>query len=446
MAITQPDTLVTQNNEMLAQCVLFDKGGNYSADEIEWYRGQMKEINEMITKVREERDGRMKELNGEMERLMREPFELFEKDYKGSIHSLSAKEGLGKTFGQPRRLAQEKIRGEMTRCEQAQKGVETMMDKVQKLCEKASEYGEGFDYAKEKVTLTMEIRITMQALIRGIIFYGMHLTAFLKEPKALARLSYAEKQAEVEPTAAETGNVDEKRKEEELENLGPLGYKNPNQPYLKYAETIVQIEKQSKEICAKLYTGDIAKYLVGAEKIPEYLTTFLEGMRRQSEDFRLSSVRQLRESCNQLVQLCQIVPQAVFSYLNRKYTLLALRALDKEERQFKRLKTEDDDRKEKHLKYFRPNLENPANKIATLELNQKEQERTEKFKEVLDDFQLRLLDVEQEHGLEFQASYLNNLRGLIKLFDCLLYKEDFILLPGDEIVEKKHANIKTLTA
>jgi len=28
----------------------------------------------------------------------------------------------------------------------------------------------------------------------------------------------------------------------------------------------------------------------------------------------------------------------------------------------------------------------------------------------------------------------------------LLYKEDFILLPGDEIVEKKHANIKTLTA
>jgi hypothetical protein len=27
-----------------------------------------------------------------------------------------------------------------------------------------------------------------------------------------------------------------------------------------------------------------------------------------------------------------------------------------------------------------------------------------------------------------------------------LYREDFILLPGDEIVEKKHANIKTLTA
>ncbi len=36
---------------------------------------------------------------------MKEPYDKFEKDYKGSIHNLSAKEGLGKTYGQPRRLA-----------------------------------------------------------------------------------------------------------------------------------------------------------------------------------------------------------------------------------------------------------------------------------------------------------------------------------------------------
>ena len=59
---------------------------------------------------------------------------------------------------------------------------------------------------------------------------------------------------------------------------------------------------------------------------------------------------------------------------------------------------------------------------------------------------MRFLDIEQDHGLEFQTVYLNNLRGLIRLFDSLLYRDDFILLPGDEIVEKKHANIKTLTA
>lgn len=47
-----------------------------------------------------------------------------------------------------------------------------MIEKVQKLCEKVNEYGDGFDYAKEKLTLSMDIRITMQSLIRGIVFYG----------------------------------------------------------------------------------------------------------------------------------------------------------------------------------------------------------------------------------------------------------------------------------
>jgi hypothetical protein len=29
-------------------------------------------------------------------------------------------------------------------------------------------------------------------------------------------------------------------------------------------------------------------------------------------------------------------------------------------------------------------------------------------------------------------------RGFIKIYECLPAKEDFILLPGDEIIEKKH--------
>ena len=54
-------------------------------------------------------------------------------------------------------------------------------------------------------------------------------------------------------------------------------------------------------MCVKLYTGENAKYLVGPEKIPEYLTIFLEGMRRQGEDFRIGSVRHLRDVSLRLV-------------------------------------------------------------------------------------------------------------------------------------------------
>ncbi len=90
---------------MLASCQLFEKGGNYSEAEVRWYRDQMAEINQMIEKVKEERDVKLKEVYQRMEKLVREPSENFDKAYKGSILNLSAKEGLGKTFGQPRRLA-----------------------------------------------------------------------------------------------------------------------------------------------------------------------------------------------------------------------------------------------------------------------------------------------------------------------------------------------------
>ena len=74
----------------------------------------------------------------------------------------------------------------MTRCGQAQKGIEAMIEKLQRLCERANSvdhYHDGFDYSKEKQSLSIEIRVTMQSLIRSIIFYGTHLNAFTKEPK-----------------------------------------------------------------------------------------------------------------------------------------------------------------------------------------------------------------------------------------------------------------------
>ena len=65
---------------------------------------------------------------------------------------------------------------------------------------------------------------------------------------------------------------------------------------------------------------------------------------------------------------------------------------------------------------------------------------------MIDTTQLDLLDMEQEQGLTFYTAYLNNLKVLIKLYDCVLYREHFISLPGDEVIQKKHLNVKYLMA
>lgn len=51
----QPQAYVKQNAEMLKSCPLFDNGGNYSEEEIEWYRSQMSEIDSMFATMIENR-------------------------------------------------------------------------------------------------------------------------------------------------------------------------------------------------------------------------------------------------------------------------------------------------------------------------------------------------------------------------------------------------------
>jgi hypothetical protein len=89
----------------------------------------------------------------------------------------------------------------------------------------------------------------------------------------------------------EEKSLDDKRVDEELEVLGSIGFKNAKEPYLKYPEAIGKIDQMCKDLCQKLYTGENIVYLVGSDKIPVYLTIFLEKMKRQAEEFKINQVR-----------------------------------------------------------------------------------------------------------------------------------------------------------
>jgi hypothetical protein len=134
IAVSQSDSLMKLNSDMLKSCQLFDNGGNYSEPEIEWYRQQMNEINDMLQNFRKEKEQELTNVNDRMKNSLQEPYDAFEIEYKSGAHSLVAKDGLGKKFGAPRRIIQERMRAEMTKCELAQSGVENLLEKLSQLC------------------------------------------------------------------------------------------------------------------------------------------------------------------------------------------------------------------------------------------------------------------------------------------------------------------------
>lgn len=105
LSVLSLDLLIKQNNDMIKSCQLFDNGGNYDKPEIDWYQGQMDDINKMVETCKNQRKEKVAELKEHIEVLKKDPQAEFTDMYKKNIEQLSAKDGLGKTYGQPRRFA-----------------------------------------------------------------------------------------------------------------------------------------------------------------------------------------------------------------------------------------------------------------------------------------------------------------------------------------------------
>lgn len=114
--------LLQQNLDFIQNSKLFEDGGNYSSDELKWYEDMLKEIDNQILQNQIERQTKSKGIIEYMEKKKQEFLESFEKQYAVSIEELACREGTGKKYGRPRRLLQERLRTEMTKCEKAQEG------------------------------------------------------------------------------------------------------------------------------------------------------------------------------------------------------------------------------------------------------------------------------------------------------------------------------------
>lgn len=139
----------------------------------------------------------------------------------------------------------------MTKCEQAQKGVDQLIDQLEDLCEEANDD----NLTKSKITssgaektVTIKMRVALVQVIRSIRHYALHCGGFKEEVKELDRISYSENQESINVREDEK-EADLRRQDEELEILGPIGFKNASEPYVRFPEAIVNIENMCKELC-----------------------------------------------------------------------------------------------------------------------------------------------------------------------------------------------------
>lgn len=94
----------------------------------------MTQINEQIAQQKDKRSEKSKEVQEQSEKRSKELIDQFDKEYANYLEDLSAREGTGKKYGKPRRIAQEKLRLEMNKCEQAQINIDRQIDILIQTC------------------------------------------------------------------------------------------------------------------------------------------------------------------------------------------------------------------------------------------------------------------------------------------------------------------------
>ncbi len=206
----------------------------------------------------------------------------------------------------------------------------------------------------------------------------------------------------------------------------------------------MDIEKNVREESQKIYTGPSTKFLTGTDKIPDYLRNYLINMKKQVEDFRISCVRYLRNSCEEISRFSKEISQMVLESLllkNRWSSDYEKKIIEKD---FSMILQENEEEKSRLTFELRPNLSNPSCKEELDGVSSKEYVRNCKIMLAIDEYQEKLYMNSFEKAQDFFKSSVNNFEFLLLFFDNMLLFEDFIRLPGDEEIVKKHESLKTL--
>lgn len=95
----------------------------------------IRELHELVDRQKLKRSTKTSELVNILSTRKQEQLDQFVKEYAIAVEELAAREGTGKKYGRPKRLAQERLRTEMTKCEKAQDAINHKIGRLNEMHE-----------------------------------------------------------------------------------------------------------------------------------------------------------------------------------------------------------------------------------------------------------------------------------------------------------------------
>ena len=264
-----PNELKKLNENYIKSMQPFEKGGTYSQREIDFTKTELDNLNQSIdNSVKERSDKNTEKVNFYRTEVNKFLDDIVNK-YKDTNENIQAIEGIGKKFGQPKRIVNDILINIKMKCNQAYEGIEQTYKNLENTINNFNNINnkEKLEESIKKNELTKEVKKDLLKINNCIWNYGKYIEAFkekLLNTYQLMRVNLKEDSESTEITEKEDIELDQNLKNEEILSLGVLGKLIIDNNYeLKntFNSDLNSIDEKLRSECAKVYTGNFAKYL-----------------------------------------------------------------------------------------------------------------------------------------------------------------------------------------
>lgn len=438
LSSTALDALIKANANRISNKRLIEDKGEYSEEEVAWYQSMMNEINSKIEGHRTKRA----EITDNIEQLTKtrkeEILKKFSEAYDVALDELAARNSTGKVFGKPRRLAQEIVRSEISYCIRAD---QTLNDMIERMKDLLGKYQAGTLSSKEVERLWADLRFRFMSFRNSAFYLGRYLAAFTdKSPlEDMPRVTYVEDCLDIKLKETEKKEDDE-RKVKELERLDQIYYRGEK---IRFMDRIKDMETAVSQETAKLYVQQYARFL-GPDKTTDFLRVFVQGLRKEMEDFRIDAIRQLRTVTQMFCEVSITANKVLFGSIKDRFNRDVNNCVSAVQGNWSNAYTESEQQKADNLKKLRPNMTHPFNKPQREQLFTEEANRMKRIFAESESKTISTQDCYFTNCNMYLQKTLNSFYFLCLFYDNCILQEDYIKLPGDEEEVKEHLSLKKL--
>lgn len=471
--VRRSNDLLDMNAGFLGTCTCFAEGGDYNEAEVELEREALQSVEEDVLRGVNERAEEMRVVFAQVRAARLDLAARLQQRFEACLEAVSVREGLGRKYGAPRRVAQEKLRSQVALSDAAERYVDGALAQLEALCESSAP-------CSKAPRLAVDVKRCVDTLCKCIWRRAKYL-GFLADPANAPRVDDAcDLGDEASPPSASAGadgqgpGTAEAAKEREGQSQGQgqgegqrlvPGVRGPTEDEVTVAmgtdadvnATFRVVVEEADGACQtatlELYEreGMLGELQESGKRLapdgpllPESLAGFLAEFRGKAGAYEEKAARRLREQAAALQELLLRAPAVVLRHLCAQAAARAGASKSAAEDAFAGFHAQSEAAKAGHLDLLRPQLGDPNNVEELAVLCRSEAARAAQASRRIAATYAGLARELGSHAEAFVGSLQHTFATLARIMDACLVASDFKALPGDDLVASKRMGLRKL--